>query len=244
MIKTRAHRTARETQGSGARRRGARGMTLIEILVVLMIVAGLMGAGISMMGALTKSQLREEAMRLTSVIKYAYNQAALNNTQYRLVLNLETGEYFTEMTEAPVVAEQPDEDAFAEGLLPEEARELEEQHRQNKRSLFDKSEDDPFGISQRVGYERAEEAVVKLTELRNGVSFESVRLAGREQPLTQGRAALRFFPNGFQQEAVVVLRDDEGSRISLVTEPLTGRVKIYSGDWEPDRDFGEEERDD
>ncbi|RAL22817.1 hypothetical protein DL240_07950 [Lujinxingia litoralis] len=225
------------------RHRCARGMTLIEILVVLVIVAGLMGAGISMMGVLTKSKLRDEAMRLTSVIKYAYNQAALNNTQYRLVLNLETGEYFTEMSEAPVVAPQPDDD-FAEGLLPEEARALEEEHRQNKRSLFDESEDDPFGVSRRVGYERAEEAVVKLTSLRNGIEFESVRLAGRELPLTRGRAALRFFPNGFQQEAVIVLRDESGGRYSLVTEPLTGRVRIYSGDWEPEGDFGEVERDD
>lgn len=204
----------------------AHGMTLVEMLVVLAIVAGLLVGSISMINILTASDVRDQAMRITSVIKYSWTHAALNNAQYRLVMDLETGEYFTEVTESPVIAQTPDLDTD-EGMLPEEARELE-----NERSVhddpFEDGESDPFGVHRPVTYQRVQEGLLEIEPLDNGVRFHKVITQHQSQPFRSGKAAISFFPDGFQEPAVIVLSDeDEEDFYSLVTEPLTGRVFIY-----------------
>lgn len=219
--------------------RTARGLTLIEILVVLLIVAGVMGMGVMMFGLVGQSQLKDEAMRLTSAIQYTYSQAALNNTPYRLVIDLETNEYYTEMGQGRVVVKEAVSD-FQEGLLPEEARALEEERRAQRRDLFREQEDDPFGISRRVGYQRADEAVIKPRALKNDIRFESVLTSNFTRPVEQGKVAINFFPNGFQQQARIVLVDSREAKFTLITEPLTGRVRVYSGERDVDEGFGKE----
>ncbi len=222
---------------------GARGMTLVEILLVLAILALAMGIGVyMMMGVLTRGYLRDEAMRMTSTIQFTYNQAGLNNTPYRLVIDLEEQSYHTEMTDSRVVIRQAAEE-YDEGLLPEEARELEEQRRFQRSDFFREEEDDFFGVSRRVGYQRAEEAELRPRTLRSGIEFYSVRTSNQPRPVTRGRVAINFFPNGFQQQAMIVLWDRETEeKFTLVTEPLTGRVRIYSGEIDVPEDFGREAR--
>jgi general secretion pathway protein H len=215
-------------------------MTIIEILVVLSIVAGLMGGGIYMLNILSHSKLKDESMRLTSVITYTYHQAALNNAQYRLVLNLDTGEYHTEVTESPVIPKMPDLNTD-EGLLPEEARQM-EQKRRARHDLFNERENDPFGMHQRrPSYQRIEDSEVKPRTLPEGIRFTKVMTAHQRRPFESGRAAISFFPNGFQQQALIVLTDERGGAYTLITEPLTGRVRIFSGALDVPPDFGEEE---
>ena len=219
-----------------------KGMTLTEILIVLAIVGGLLTAGLSMMGVMTQGQLRKEAMRMTSTIQYAYNQAALNNRPYRLVIDLETQEYYTEVSDRRVVVSAVQED-YDQGLLPEEARLMQEARRQRRNEFFREEEDDPFGMSRRVGFQRAEDAVISPRTLGNGIRFESVLTDNFRNPVREGKVAIHFFPNGFQQQAQVVLVDpDSGAKFTLITEPLTGRVRIYSGEQDIPDTFGRVER--
>lgn len=216
------------------------GVTLVEILVVLVVVAGILGAGISMMGLLTQSHLKEETMRMTSAIQYTYSQAALNNTPYRLVIDLDNNQYYTEMSESRVVMREASQE-LDEGLLPEEVRQMEADRRSRRSDLFREEEDDPFGISRRVGYQRADDAVIEPRTLGNGIEFYSVHTANMARPVTRGRAAINFFPNGFQQQAIIILIEPESeAKFTLITEPLTGRVRLYSGERSSPDDFGQE----
>lgn len=219
------------------------GLTLTEILIVLVIAAGLMTAGFSMFGVLNQSNLRKEAMRMTAAIQHANNQAALSNRPFRLVIDLETNEYFTEVSDRRVVARSTRDD-YQEGLLPEEAQLLEESRRRQRNDFFREEEDDPFGMSRRTGFQRSEEAVIPPRTLAGGIQVESVLTDNFRNPVRTGKVAIHFFPNGFQQQARVVLVDpDTGGKFTLITEPLTGRVLLFSGEREiPDR-FGEEQRD-
>ena len=220
-------------------------MTLLEMMMVLLILSGLVAGGFYMMGMLTHSNLKEEAMRFSTITQYTYDQAALNSRQYRLVIDLDEHKYHTEVTESRVVIDEDSDeasDAFDEGLMPEEARRLEEERRAERGDLFREEEHDPFGVSRRTGYQRAEDAVVEPRELRNGIEFESVRVESRTRAVRSGRVAISFFPNGLQQQAQVVLVDPStGAKYTLITEPLTGRILIYSGEREVDDDFGEVE---
>ncbi|MBA2664199.1 MAG: hypothetical protein H0U74_18045 [Bradymonadaceae bacterium] len=210
--------------------------------MVLALVAGLMGMGVYMMGLLTNTKLKDEAMRMTSVIKYTYSQAAINNAQYRLVFDLDANEYYSEVTDSPIVVESLDVND-SQGLLPEEAQELANSYRA-KNDLFNAAEADPFGVNRRVTFQRVSDGVVEPRKLPEGIRIYKVHTPHQRLPFESGKAAISFFRNGFQEQAVIVIGDEAGARYTLITEPLTGRVRIYSDELDAPPDFGEEERDD
>ena len=131
----------------------------------------------------------------------------------------------------------------SEGLLPEEARELAERHRSDN-DLFAKNEADPFNLNRNVTFERVQDGVLKPKTLPEGIRIYKVQTAHQRLPFETGKASVSFFRNGFQEQALIVLGDEAGARYTLITEPLTGRVKIYSGELETPPGFGEEESDD
>ena len=219
---------------------GRRGLTLIEIIVTVTIVAGLMGATVYSIQMVTNSTLRNEAMRLTSAFKYTWSRAALNNAQYRMVLDFQNSTYHTEVTDAPLIAEEasPEEgEGAGSEFLSEEARELSEQ--QDDESFFESEEEKktPFNVRRKTTYEQVENSVVKKRSLPEGLEFHRVITSGRP-PVESGRAAIHFFPDGFQEPAIVVLKNADGAFYSLKTEPLTGRVHIYSKELKDDDELG------
>ena len=56
---------------------------------------------------------------------------------------------------------------------------------------------------------------------------------------------MSFFPNGFQEPAIIFLEDEAtGAVFSIKTEPLTGRVMLYSREIDIPDEFGQGESDD
>lgn len=219
------------------------GFSLVEVLVVLAIIAGLVGMGSYMMGLIGAGDLKASARQISSSIKYTYNQAAVNNTHYRMVIDLDQNTYFTEVVDSALVMDpdavtsQEDED-----LLTEEALALAAKKRRDE-DLFDEDEDNPFGISRRVSYQRVQDAVVKSGSPKAGVRFARV-LVPNSNEVSSGKAYINFYPNGFQDPILIYLEDARGSVYALQTEPLTGRVVLYSDDIEPPEGFGLGEDDD
>lgn len=221
-----------------------RGMTLIEVLVVMTIIAGILGVSLYVVNSVNATALKDEANRLTAAIKYTYSQAAINNSRYRLVIDLEAGSYHTEVVQSALTKqnEKTDEQREAEeDFMTEEARALGRKKRA-ERSLFSKEESDPFGINRQVSYQRVQESVLKPGKLGAGVRVLKV-YASSPEAIEDGQAYINFYPNG-QQDAVIVVLEDEGRVISLKTEPLTGRVMLYGEELDPERTFGEVESDD
>lgn len=230
MLSPAAHRALRN--------RSTAGFTIMELLVVMAIIAGLTGAAIYGISAITATDLRNEAMRMTSVMKYTWTQAAINNTQYRMVLDLDTNEYSVQVTDSPVAPPAPEQQG-EEGLLPEEAMELENKQNVEASDPFRDGSSDPFGIYNAPTYERVQNAVFQGRTLKENLKFHQVWTVGNETPIRKGKVAVGFFPDGFQQQVIIVLTDGQDNYYSIANEPLTGRVKIYSKLIEPDDAFGQ-----
>lgn len=222
------HRSPTSPNLLPAQLKQASGMTIIEVLVVMFIVAGLAGMSFYAVGALTATDLRDEAMRMTSAMKYTWTRAAVNGSQYRMVIDLESGKYHTEVTEAAVVQEAPANAGGSEGVLPEEAQERENEQNANASDMFGE-ESDPFGVHRAPTYEQVQDGVLEPRQFDAGVKIHEVHVAYQDTPITSGKVAVNFFPDGFQQPVIIVLtNEEEDDFFSLVNEPLTGRVRLYS----------------
>jgi hypothetical protein len=211
-------------------------------MVVLTIIATITGIGAYSLGMVGGNQLKSDALRIASVIKYTYANACLNNTRYRLVVELGTGNYYSEVTDEPVISLA--EQSADEEMLTEEAREL-AKSKDREDDLFDEREANPFGVNRRVSFERVQDVIIKDTKLGQGIVFAKAYTPRfPEKALEEGRAAVSFFPNGYMEPLLLIIKDEEGNAYSLLTEAMTGRVQVMSGEIDPPEGFAEVESDD
>ena len=159
-----------------------------------------------------------------------------------MVFDLDTGEYYSEIARGPVI-EETTSVADADDFLTEEAQRLAEKVEEES-SLFDKDEENPFGVNRQINYERLEDGVLKTTKLSSGTRFTRFVSPSNQQEFTEGKASMMFYPNGFQQQVMLVIKSEDGSAFTLITEPLTGRVLTHSKEIEVPEDFGVVEEDD
>lgn len=202
----------------------SRGFTLVETLVVLAIAAGMMGAAVYGLNIITAADLRDEAMRITSVMQYTWSRAAVEQVNYRLVLDLDTNTYWTEVSDAAVVKQVSDANELRRERAPRGADPAELEAREEQMGF----ETDPFGISRPTDFSRAESAAIDAKNFHEGVEIYQVLTTRQDQPIREGQVAVSFFPDGFQEPVIIVLKDARDAYYSIINEPLTGRVKIYS----------------
>lgn len=238
------------SEGSGAssakRLAGSKGMTVVELMVVLAIVAAIMGIGAWSLSSLSNSDLRSDSSRVAAAIKYTYANAAINNTEYRIVFDMETGEYYSEIVKEPIVEKgrQGSTNGSDDDFLTEEAQRLADEV-EEEQDLFEDDEENPFGMNRKVTYERVKDGVLKTTKLSDDTRFVRILKANNEDEFTEGKVSMSFFPNGFQEQVMIVIgsKEDEDVAYTLITEPLTGRVMTYSDAIEVPEGFGELEED-
>lgn len=213
-------------------------MTVVELIVVMAIAAAMMGLGLYGLGSVSDSDLRDDAMRVAAAMRYTYSTAALNNAQMRLVFNMDSGEYYTEIAKGPVVEKADSTMRDTDDFLTEEAQRLADEV-EEERDLFNDDEDNAFGVNRKISYERLQDGVLKTTRLSAGTRFTRFVTPTTEEEFDSGTVSMTFFPNGFQEQVMLVIKNESGAAYTLVTEPLTGRVLTYSDEIEVPEDFGE-----
>jgi len=78
------------------------GMTMIEIMVVIGLVAFLYSIAVPQFSLRTGTEAANKVQRLADDIRAAFDLAVLNNKTYRMSLVLSTGEYWLEEADRPV----------------------------------------------------------------------------------------------------------------------------------------------
>lgn len=182
--------------------RSQRGFTLIEIMIVLAILAALLTV-VAPRLTQKRTNIKNVAREFITMGKDIRNKARLNNSTYRLVINMDPQDekYWVERANGP----QPvDPEAY------EKAKEKSE----------DKEEAAPPPLFQ------IDNSVIKEKKLPSGLRFGSVETINMKSPITSGIAYVHFFPEGFVEAAAIQITDGNKLTWTLVFNPLTGQADI------------------
>jgi general secretion pathway protein H len=228
------------------------GFTLIELMVAMLVVMLMATMGVKGFRSVTKSNLREATAHFSGAVRYLFDRASITGKYHRLVIDLNDGQYWAEVSDdkfyAPNQAETASEQRKREEK--EAAADEDERKRQEKqRDLYSSSASSSssaaptsFDMSKlevgefrpkRPRFAAFKEMALKPVKLKK-LRIRSVYTPRLTDPVTSGRAYLYFYPLGQTEPAIITLSDESGESIySLVVHPITGRVRIYNQEIRP-----------
>lgn len=225
------------------RRRAHSGFTLIEILVVLCIVGVLGALSVRGLRSLARSDLRASVSHLSGAIRYLFDRASTTGQYHRLVIDIESGRYWAEVSDDMFyLPRDPETESSAKKLAALEA-ELDEKDARRKEMAAASGDVDMSKVlpmdfrPKKARFGAFKESNLKPVTMKNTEVMDvfTPRVA---DPVTKGRAYIYFFPLGQTEPAIIHLSDPQEKMIfSLVVHPITGRVRIYNSYIEPPIDM-------
>lgn len=193
--------------------RSSKGMTLIEVVIVVVIIAFVAALGLPRMFG-NKAQIQGTVRTLAVLVREVKNAAKLNRSTYRLALEIPDTEalekkpsrYWVEKTPGSVIVSIDEEQEELQAIIDSE---------KNKDEPRDPSR---FQLDQRI--------TKQAVELPRGMFFTKVEVASREEPVTQGIAYIYFLPEGYVEQSVIHIKAADKLRWTLALAPVTGKVDI------------------
>lgn len=188
--------------------RSEKGMTLIEVLIVLAIIGLVSGLVIVSQRSLKQTALKRSVNQLAGLVRLAHNKALTTGQYYRLHIDLDKQicqvEHAPRLTFVPSSTDAPltatEEDAL-KALAEEEGED----------TAADFAAEDP--------------RLLAPLELPKGARIRELRTPGRE-PATQGQAYIYLFPDGSLEPAWVCFARNEEDAFSLEIQPLGGKSRV------------------
>lgn len=233
-------------------RRRDRGITLLEILIVLAILGAAVAILLAGLGRARKLDLREKATKLAAGFRSAFDRAAATAAAHRVVIDFETQSFKIERCEGKVILRRSTDEAAAaekaklleqeERIRAEEAaKEAEQVAKSRSQNGITAEVAPPPDATKALG--AAECAPVKgemgkgvKLGTKRGIKIKTVYVGHLSEAVTEGTVTVNFFPPGRGERAVVEL--EQGDDVfSVVVHPLTGRVVSREGAWEHPEDF-------
>lgn len=207
------------------------GMTLIEIMIVMGVVALMAGMVVIGFGAGRNAEISRATNQIANLVRYGYDKARVTGDYYRLLIDLEENTVSLQQGDDRMFLPATDRDGkiveIDEGKLEEQAERDKRAEESFNRSIQaevygggsggggggDDSSYNPYAAQRRSVprrrpplFDSFEEENV-LTGLKDpvklpeGVKIIYVRTADDVEPITEGQASLFFFPRGRTQEA-------------------------------------------
>ena len=184
-----------------------RGFTLLEILMVIALLGILSTAVLPSFSRIFRVSVASSVRRYSALVRYTYDQAVLSGRLHRIVLNLDTQKWIVEVADPGALpVDKAAVGLQVEGMSGNERVVEEPSFKKIKGSFVDQV---PPGV--------------KI------VAVQGWRL-GRE-PITKGEVAIYAFPNGYMDEATVILAESgkEGQQqFKVKNHPLTGRTEMQT----------------
>lgn len=198
------------------------GLTLIELVITISLVALLVTIMAPALGALGGVQLKTSASGIAGAIRFGYDLAARKNAVFRMVFDLEEQAYWLEASSQSFRLER-EKTEVEQGALAEE------EPRQRSSRFVSRADIESGAIWQpraRASFSEYREGTVKKVKLPEGIVIQDVWVQHQADMVTSGPAYLYFFPTGMTERAVIHLADDSQNAYTLLVEGLLGTVKV------------------
>lgn len=197
------------------------GVTLVEIMIVIVIIALAASGVVYSVGALTRTKLRSASMRVMAAARFARHRALTQGRTVRVVLDLDGEAMGIEESDARVtlVRDGADDEGDDEAVNPWATAE----------SLLANPDEPALGASQfspitdEDGDPLSAYAIAPLEGVRIGRFISDHEPTPRER----GRVAFYFFPNGTGERSYVQLQDARDNELTVEIEPISGRGQIH-----------------
>lgn len=214
---------------AAVRRTDARGFTLLEVGIVLVILGLLVAVAVPAMGALSGARLQEESRGLGGIIRDTYARTAIKGKSSRIVIDLDQDAWWVE--DAPVVARVHREKLEADREGKVALNPLDERIEDIDKDTQDEGDRAKLELLAPVTWAPTEGEYGQPHKLPDDVRFKSMWVEHLDEAVAAGQVALYFFPGGFTEEAHITLTDDEEGAdnprtLTLVVSSLTGEVAL------------------
>ena len=217
----------------GRHRRRA-GISLIEIVVVIAIMAVVLGIGVPSLAAIFDLQQRSAARELAMTYSFLVNEAAMRNVTFRIAYHLDENYYQIEVGD-------PDTLVFSdpESRAQFEAEKEERQHRFSERTEEQAAADKQDALDRFAGL-TAPGFQTKVQLPSNSTfawvytpQYDSPQTPSEEPPENQEDAKVVYsyvFANGRAEYTSVRIVDatDPEDGYTVEVEPLSGKVSVES----------------
>lgn len=215
--------SSRRWFGVGGARKRLRGVTLVEVLMVVALMALLAGSILFGGGMMSGAHERGACTLLVSAVRKGLAHANASGRPVRLVMNLDEGRiHLEEASSSKVVRDNPNTVD-----LRARAKWLERHVRQEAEESLEGGPDagPRFTVLPVLGEDGNEAG----RELGKGVRFRLVQTDRDPDPITEGVAYLHFWPGGVTEHAVIQVAAGETDGLTVRVSALTGRASIERG---------------
>lgn len=213
-------------------RSARRGVTLFEVLIVMVLLVMLAGIGFIGFGALTTARLRDSASMVVGAVRVGYNHASATGKATRLVFDFGSSE-----SRPSVSLEEANGRHFVQfgdragGAAT--ASDLEEDARAEAERIVEgpRAPRATFSAVTSLGFDPEKGKSGK--DLDGGIFFRQIEVGHEDGAATDDRVYLYFWPAGQTEYAAIQLQigteADDDHVLTVVVKPLTGRASIERG---------------
>ena len=208
---------------------GQRGLTLLELVIAIALVAILSGSLLFGKNMLVGSRLKSDATLIMSSVRLGLSRANATGRPTRLVFDFEKRQLSIEEASNSLMLREKGKDQTG-GADPATAAET--KARAESERIIEGPRAKRPRFTKLAGVRGPVEDLTSGRALGDGVQIVRVRTEHDDEPLREGRAYIYFWPGGTTERAIIQLQKagDKEPALTVVLSPLTGRAKIEKGE--------------
>lgn len=228
------------------RRSGERGITMIELMITVAIIALAMGMATLGASVADSARLKRSSVMIAGAIRVAYGHANAISKPVRLVFDFDQRIIGLEEASSDLKVARNEKAGGAAAATEAEQKALEEAEQIVKGPRAPRP---AFKPTKAFGFNPDKDKTGK--ELDRNIRFLQIETGHQDEAVNQGRAYLYFWPGGQTERAAIQLKiagsDDEQDAMTIFVAPLTGKASLKKGKFSmprPRDDAEESERQD